>query len=267
MTRTIRPLNRAELDTLLDWAASEGWNPGLDDAHAFWAADPTGFLGAFVDGAMVAGISAVAYDANFGFIGLYICHPHWRGQGHGKALWNAAMDYLGDRTVGLDGVPEQQENYASMGFVPCYETIRMSGRLAQSAPEAPAPDLSQVLALDQQCFPSSRRSFLEHWMALPNQTAAITSEGTVEAFAVLRPCRRGHKIGPVIAPSPPAALALLSAFSGDVDIDVPAHQSEFLAALSAAGFAPTFRTARMYRGPFPLLAAEKVFAITSLELG
>jgi GNAT superfamily N-acetyltransferase len=136
MTRIIRTLALPEIATLLDWAAAEGWNPGLNDAVAFQAADPSGFFGAFVDGVMVAGIAAVAYDAAFGFIGLYICHPDWRGQGHGKAVWDAGMAYLGERTIGLDGVPEQQANYVAMGFVPAYETIRMSGTLASDQASA-----------------------------------------------------------------------------------------------------------------------------------
>jgi hypothetical protein len=28
----IRRMTRGELDTLVEWAAREGWNPGLDDA-------------------------------------------------------------------------------------------------------------------------------------------------------------------------------------------------------------------------------------------
>jgi hypothetical protein len=31
----IRPLTRAELDVPLDWAETEGWNPGLGDADCF----------------------------------------------------------------------------------------------------------------------------------------------------------------------------------------------------------------------------------------
>ncbi|TIU88228.1 MAG: GNAT family N-acetyltransferase, partial [Mesorhizobium sp.] len=75
MPRTIRTLTASEVETLVDWAAGEGWNPGLGDAAAFRTADPDGFIGAFVDGEMVAGISAVAYGPGFGFIGLYICRP------------------------------------------------------------------------------------------------------------------------------------------------------------------------------------------------
>ena len=41
------------LDLAVDWAAAEGWNPGLHDAECLHAADPGGFLMAFVDGCLV----------------------------------------------------------------------------------------------------------------------------------------------------------------------------------------------------------------------
>ena len=47
---TARTMTRAELDLALGWAAEEGWNPGLSDAAAFFAADPEGFLIAEQDG-------------------------------------------------------------------------------------------------------------------------------------------------------------------------------------------------------------------------
>lgn len=48
----IRRMTRDELDTLIEWAAREGWNPGLDDAEAFWNADPDGFVAAELNGEM-----------------------------------------------------------------------------------------------------------------------------------------------------------------------------------------------------------------------
>jgi hypothetical protein len=39
----IRAMNRSEIDMAVEWAASEGWNPGIEDANVFFAADPTGF--------------------------------------------------------------------------------------------------------------------------------------------------------------------------------------------------------------------------------
>lgn len=50
----------AEFRAPLGGAADEGWNPGFGDAVAFHAAGPDFSIDAFVDGAMVAGIAAVA---------------------------------------------------------------------------------------------------------------------------------------------------------------------------------------------------------------
>ena len=271
MTRTIRTLALPEIATLLDWAAAEGWNPGLNDAVAFQAADPSGFFGAFVDERMVAGISAVAYDAAFGFIGLYICHPDWRGQGHGKAVWDAGMAYLGERTIGLDGVPEQQANYAAMGFVPAYETIRMSGTLTsdhtadrQIPPVAP---FEEIRDLDRQCFPARRDDFLRVWLAQPNRSMVHRGGGCVDGYAVLRPCRSGAKVGPLFAYDMGAAVYLLATVSGPVQIDVPAVQADWLDALATRGLEPGFRTKRMYRGALPTIRLDRVFGVSSLELG
>ncbi len=45
----IRSMRREELDVLVDWAAAEGWNPGLHDAGIFWTTDPGGFIAAKVE--------------------------------------------------------------------------------------------------------------------------------------------------------------------------------------------------------------------------
>lgn len=268
MTRTIRNLDLAEIETLVGWAATEGWNPGGADAPAFQAADPGGFFGAFVDGVMVAGIAAVAYDECFGFIGLYICHPDWRGQGHGKAVWTAAMAYLGTRTIGLDGVAAQQANYASMGFAGAHETVRMSGVLPRAATaNAQLAQLDAIKALDRQCFPAPREGFLARWLAPPHRALMLTEADEVTAYAVQRSCRAGSKIGPLFARSPVAARAMLDCFSGPVEIDVPVTEPAWLETLKGLGFSHGFTTRRMYRGPKPAIDMGMVFGVTSLELG
>lgn len=90
----IRSLSLGEVEELLGWAKAEGWNPGLGDAAAFHAADPDGFIGCVVDGRLAAGISAVRYGDDFGFIGLYIAHPDFRRQGFGRKVWDAGMAHL-----------------------------------------------------------------------------------------------------------------------------------------------------------------------------
>lgn len=271
MSAEIRRLRENELGTLVDWAAAEGWNPGLADARAFRVADPQGFIGAFVNGRMAAGISVVAYDDAFGFLGLYICHTDFRGRGLGRAVWNAGMDYLGDRTVGLDGVPAQQDNYRRMGFVTHYETMRMCGLLPGAAAQScevsalSAPD--SVLALDRSCFPADRRAFLNAWMRPPNMAFVAMRGDRVCGYVVVRPCRAGQKVGPLFAEDADVAMDLLGALSGPVQVDVPMAQTQFMGALEQMGFAPQFGTARMYRGPRPDISLERVFGVTTLELG
>jgi hypothetical protein len=275
MNRQIRALDAAEVETLVGWARVEGWNPGIGDAAAFHAADQDGFLGAFVDGEFVAGISAVAYGETFGFIGLYICRPEFRGQGHGKAVWDAGMERLAGRTIGLDGVPEQQANYASMGFAKAYETVRMTGMPPATGEEGIAEvslDVSgELRALDRLCFPEARDRFLAAWLAPPRQALVAVVDGHVAGYGVVRRCEEGHKVGPLFAQSEAVAGRLLSALAkragGPVQVDVPASQPGFGGILRDAGMTPGFSTARMYRGEPPSIATDKVFGITTLELG
>lgn len=80
------------LKTLVQWASEEGWNPGTQDAEVFWATDPEGFYGYFMDGNMIAGGSIVAYDNAFGFMGFFIVKKEYRSQGIGRKLWNQRRD-------------------------------------------------------------------------------------------------------------------------------------------------------------------------------
>src|SRR5215213_112294 len=130
----IRPASRGELDLALEWAAQEGWNPGLFDAECFYTADPEGFLLAFRDDEPVASISAVRYGHDFGFLGLYIVRPDLRGRGYGYRLWQAGMARLEARTVGLDGVVAQQANYARSGFALAHRNIRYGGERGSRRP-------------------------------------------------------------------------------------------------------------------------------------
>jgi GNAT superfamily N-acetyltransferase len=279
----IRPLSLVEVGQLIDWAAAEGWNPGLDDAAAFHAADPDGFIGCFVDGHLAAGISAVRYGTDFGFIGLYIAHPDFRGRGFGRLVWDAGMAHLDGRTIGLDGVPEQQANYRSMGFVAAYRTIRWSGRIGDDAMafgqvEAftdihSAEDFAaDIAAYDMTIFQADRAAFLNVWLEPPRITRVVAPGGEIAGYAVCRKCREGYKIGPLFADGFDEAMQLLKACAAEADgetlhIDVPESQTAFSAALEALGFSRGFVTARMYRGAAPETPMSRVFGVTTLELG
>lgn len=95
---TVRPLQRLEFFRVMDWAREEGWNPGLNDAGIFWQTDPDGYLGAELDGEIVAAGSVVSYGGKFGFMGLFIVHQN----GMKEVFGCARMHYgAGQRTLQL----------------------------------------------------------------------------------------------------------------------------------------------------------------------
>ncbi len=123
----VRTMRADEIGLVLDWAAAEGWNPGLADAPCFAAVDPGGFLVGEFEGKPAATISTVVYDDRFAFLGFYIVRPDLRGRGFGMRIWQAGMAHAGTRSVGLDGVVAQQANYRKSGFVLAHTTFRYGG--------------------------------------------------------------------------------------------------------------------------------------------
>ncbi len=163
---TVRCMERAEVDLIREWATAEGWNPGLHDGGCFFDTDSPGFHLGELNGGPIACISCVAYDDSFGFLGQYIVHPGFRGQGYGLQLWQAGMTHLGERDVGLDGVVAQQENYRRSGFEFAHSHIRYRG-VGSKGPASGVVALSEVpfealAAYDRERFPAPRPGFLRN---------------------------------------------------------------------------------------------------------
>lgn len=273
---TVRAMRRDELDLLLAWAAEEGWNPGLDDADAFFAADPDGFFVNEVDGQMAAAISVVNHDSRFAFLGLYICHPAYRGQGHGFELWSRAMTHAGARSVGLDGVPEQQGNYARSGFNRQGKTVRFMGELNSGTWRSAVTfqDLDKLAAYDHKATGVARTEFTRHWFAdtASRKTICLSEIDPSAGFATFRRCGEGVKIGPFYAEGADAAAQLLAGVpaefgSGPVFVDVPEQAPDFANMLSSRGFQPVFETARMWSAQPPTADLPAYAGVATLELG
>src|SRR5262249_2357489 len=140
--RTMRP---DEISIAVDWAAAEGWNPGLADAPCFATVDPDGFLVGEFDGVPAATISCVNYGARFAFLGFYIVRKDVRGRGYGRRIWDTAIAHAGARLIGLDGVMAQQRNYQKAGFRLAYTNVRYGGTAdARGAPPANIIALTEV---------------------------------------------------------------------------------------------------------------------------
>jgi len=99
----------------------------------------------------------------------------------------------------------------------------------------------------------------------------VRDEG-LAAWGVIRPCRKGRKIGPLVADDRATAEVVLSALlasagGGETFLDVPSINRDAVALAQDLGLTPVFETARMYTGAIPPLRLERVFGVTTFELG
>src|ERR1700738_1317229 len=166
------------------------------------------------------------------------------------------MTHAGLRTVGLDGVIAQQENYKKSGFILAYRNVRYGGQMP--APIAPATvaltsvPFAAIEADDATVFPATRSAFLRAWISTPGHIGrALLSDGRLHAWGVIRPCRKGFKIGPLAANDVKGAETIVSALvsavgGGEVFLDVPEPNKQAIALAQALGLVPVFENARMY---------------------
>jgi GNAT superfamily N-acetyltransferase len=276
----IRSMSRQEVDLAVEWAAQEGWNPGLADAACFYAADPQGFLVGLLDGEPVACISVVKYDQCFGFLGFYIVKPSYRRQGFGIRIWSAGLDYLRGCNIGLDGVVAQQDSYRKSGFTLVYRNIRYRGHgMAEVPHDSAVVDLrtlpfATVEAYDRAFFPAPRQAFLQAWIDQPGTEArGLCEGGRLRGYGVRRKCREGYKIGPLFADTAAVAEQLYNALAGGIAaaepvfLDIPEVNAAALALVQRHHMTAVFETARMYAGQAPCLPLERLYGVTSFELG
>jgi len=264
------------MDMAVDWAASEGWNPGLYDAGCFHAADPKGFLIGLLGDEPIATISAVRYGKSFGFIGFYLVRPEYRGKGYGIQIWNAGLGYLAGRTIGLDGVVAQQGNYRKSGFALAHRNVRYRGTGGGNFPGGSGVVPLSTIPFDELCaydrpfFPGDREQFLRAWVDQPRSTAlGIRRNRNLAGYGVLRL----YKVGPLFADSQESAEQLFSALKAHaqegapVFLDTPAANSAAIDLVKRHKMTAAFETARMYRGESPALPINRLYGVTTFELG
>jgi len=273
----VRLATRDEVDWALAMAASEGWNPGLDDAECFAATDPEGLWVGLVGDEPIACLSAVRYPPSFAFLGLHIVRHEYRARGYGRLLWHAVLPRFAGWRLGLEAAPDLQPAYCRSGFVEAWRNVRYRG-VAQGRPSRQAVPLGTVsldaiFAYDDAVFPVPRHDFLETWLDQYDATAlGMLGGDRLTGYGVVRPSLHGQRIGPLFADSPAIAeelyFALAAAVHGqEISLDAPAANAPASALAAHAGLAPVSETVRMYRGGAPATPLDRVFGVTTLELG
>lgn len=276
---SIQTASFEQVKIMLDWARQEGWNPGLDDAKNFQLVDPNGFFIGSLDDKPVAAISNVSYGDKLFFLGLYIVHPEYRGQGLGYQIWQHAMNYTGQINCGLDGVVAQQANYMKSGFKLAYRNIRYAIKEnLQSAFQSVELVilnnllLDAVLDYDQRLFPAPRKNWLMAWV-LNHTTLVYCKDNQIMGYGVIRRCHVGYKIGPLFANNQQVAEDIFQGLCAKVELgaeiylDIPEPNLQALKLVENFNMQAVFETARMYTQHAPEVNLDKIFGVTTFELG
>ena len=282
MSFYVNKISKEQMPFLTQMAKEQGWNPGLDDAEAFYAADPDGFFIAELEGEPIGCISAVSYSDDFGFVGFYVMKKGFEGNYFGSQLALKAMRYLYSKNIGLDGVIERIDNYTRLGFKFAYPNARYEFTVPDvlehtscSKIRSYSDDLFHAVSqYDTECFPADRSKFLKVWLNAPNsQAKVIIDNGRVRGYSVVRKCDSGYKIGPLFADGMLQAdnlfLETISTLpAGEkVFLDIPEINMDAKILTAKYEMTKVFETARMYSREKPNIDLNKVFGITSFELG
>lgn len=269
--------------TLVSWAEKEGWNPGPFDVDVFFATDPDGFYGFHYNGELIAGGSIVSYDGNFGFMGFFIVKPAYRAHGIGRKLWYHRRDKLLSRlhknaAIGMDGVVAMQSFYQEGGFEIAFRDVRYEKKgiafpIDNNISAIQKDDFENILAYDQQCFGFPRPQFLKPWLQLPlTKTFKYVENGQLKGFAIIRKAAIGYKVCPLFADNLMIAEALykacLNAVTGEsLFLDIPMSNETAKTLVEKYEATYVFECARMYLGTPPIVDINKIFGITTFELG
>ncbi|MCP3850697.1 MAG: GNAT family N-acetyltransferase, partial [Gammaproteobacteria bacterium] len=224
----MRTMIRQEVDLAVEWAANEGWNPGINDANCFYSADPNGFIIGLLNDEPIATISAVKYGDSFGFLGFYIVKPEYRGNGYGIQVWNAGIKYLENRNIGLDGVVAQQDNYKNSGFKFAHRNIRYEGYGGNNIPQSGEVvnlitlPFETIVSYDRLFFPEARTQFIRSWINQADSNAlGVMQNGKLAGYGIVRKCRLGYKIGPLFADNPELAEVLFQSLKSNINSGEP----------------------------------------------
>ena len=132
---------------------------------------------------------------------------------------------------------------------------------------------ADVLLYDRSVSPSVRPLFLDCWIHSPGTFAVgVKRAGRLAGFGVMRPCRNGYRIGPLLGDNEQIADGLFTALSARVAsaplfLDVPEANSLAVSLARRHGMREQFAVARMYNKAVPELPLERVFGATSMEVG
>ena len=288
----IQQAKSSDIKTIIDWARHEEFAPGHGDIDIYRNTDRQGIWIGRVNTSAIGCIAGIKYNQIYGFIGLYIVKPEYRGYGYGHRLWEKAMTYLNDvQCIGLEAAPHLVNRYSEWGFKKASQTIRWQ---LDNIDERHLKDnmiendslkvvtglnipLETIKQYDAEREFIARPHFISQWLKHPSGQviALVDTNSFCHGFARIRPCLlskgNGWRIGPILADSKELAEVLihnlLKNHRGLILIDSPQINTNAQSLLVKMGFKQISATTRMYKGSHHAPLADDVYGLACLELG
>lgn len=257
-----------------------GWAHRCEDWHFMYGVG-TGFVAE--DNGVLAGTGLCwKYGDAHAALGMIIVAPERQGLGIGRELMNLVLDELGERCILLTATPAGQPLYEKLGFVPTGSVVHHQGAMLPKPPtlllaagerirSVVLGDLPVLALLASRALGMPRDDVLTRLLQV-GQGALLEKDGAALGFSMIRPFGLGYMIGPVVAPDPARAQALIThwaaAYAGAivrVDITGDSGLSPWVESLGLALVGPSVR---MARGQPPATdGAVRQYAILNQAMG
>lgn len=294
MPSSVRTMKPGDIPSVMDLSAIANWNQTPDDWRRILQLSANGCRLIEDDGRIVATVSLLPYGTRLAWIGMLITRPEHRLQGFARRLMEdaiASAERDGIHTLKLDATDEGRPLYESLGFVVEGTVERWSrdaGKFAaaeenpgavEDAGNGPSHGVrisNALFFLDAKAFGAERKALLESLSASGGCTASA------EGYALARPGRTAHYLGPCVATSEAEARRLIAArLESSVSADnqdeasqartwywdlLPANQGAVRCA-AALGFTRRRILWRMRHGEAIENNDALVYAIAGFELG
>jgi predicted N-acetyltransferase YhbS len=168
-------------------------------------------------GRAVGTVMAWRYGEDFAAVGMVIVASDVQGQGLGRKLMEAMLDRLAGRTVVLNATAAGLPLYEKLGFVETgvihqHQGVAPGTAVAEGIPGDLVRTMGQsddgLGALYSRASGMDRTALFDR-LAANAETMVLTRDAQTVGFAQVRRFGRGRLVGPVVAPDPGGAKALI----------------------------------------------------------
>ena len=280
---------------IINALVKEGWGPGLQDAECFMACDPTAGFVRELNGKPICCATMAKYGDSYAFGGSYVVSKEFRGKGHGKKVYDAAVASVKHfPSIALISGLKREEINKSNGFRSLFygaffifnipTAIACFSETSITSPGVKIKRIEEVnkqalFKYDTTVFGFERHAFLSKWLRMTGSHArvAIDSKGSIVGYTVARPTfiKGSYKIGPLFADSEAIAEKLLKAVFEEllrqvdpapvVCIDAPTEKATKLCEKLQGK--RSFELVYMVMNDLPDACFDKWFGYTTVQFG